>query len=125
MWAGLSMTRTPAITVAHAAVALCALSLLACSPTVGDRCDRDLDCGTTLSCDRATPGGYCTRTPCRPGECPPEATCVDFGAERTYCMRKCGSGQGCRSGLTCREDLIDEGFQAFCGIAPEDEDGDP
>lgn len=88
--------------------------LAGCAPTVGDTCETDAACGTGLFCDLSTPDGYCTVSPCRAGECPEEAVCVDFGGEASYCMRRCDDGQGCRDGLTCREDL---GDVAFCGVA--------
>lgn len=75
---------------------------LACTPVVGDKCTSDRQCGSTLVCDLTTPEGYCTQSPCRKGECPPEATCVDFGQEAAYCMRTCGEGEECRDGLQCR-----------------------
>ncbi len=87
----------------------------ACGPTIGDTCETSSECGTGSICDEATPGGYCTMTPCRPGECPAEAVCVDFGTERTWCMRRCDDGQGCREDLTCRDDV---GDVPFCGVAP-------
>lgn len=87
----------------------------ACAPTIGDECEQNTECGTGAICDESTPGGYCTMTPCRPGECPHEAVCVDFGTERTWCMRKCDDGQGCREGLACRQDI---GDVPFCGIEP-------
>ena len=74
---------------------------LGCSPTVGDACETSTACGTGLICDLATPGGYCTRSPCRAGECPAESVCVDFGAEASWCMRRCDGGEGCREGLAC------------------------
>lgn len=88
--------------VRHCLFALLACLALACSPTVGDKCTTDSKCGTSLSCDLATPEGYCTKTPCRAGECPAEGTCVDFGAEKTFCMRTCDPDNECRSGLACR-----------------------
>ncbi len=91
------------------------LSCGACGPTIGDACETSSECGTGAICDEATEGGYCTMTPCRPGECPAEAVCVDFGTERTWCMRRCDDGQGCREGLTCRDDI---GEVPFCGISP-------
>jgi hypothetical protein len=87
----------------------------ACAPTVGDACTTNANCGSGLFCDLSTKGGYCTSSPCRDGECPEEATCVDFGAESSFCMRRCDDGQGCRDGLECRSDL---GEIAFCGVAP-------
>ena len=80
------------------------LSALACTPVVGDKCTTDRECGATtgLICDLATAEGYCTKSPCRPGECPPEATCVDFGHGQTYCMYTCAETGDCRDGLVCR-----------------------
>ncbi len=123
-----------------------ALSLLAsaCTPSVGDKCTKDSECGATtgLVCDLATLSGYCTRTPCKFGECPVEATCVDFGADLRYCMRWCDPSNECRDGLTCREVQACKGAneagaslaadpsaataaypcsseaKSFCGIAP-------
>jgi hypothetical protein len=89
-------------------------ALTGCAPTVGDSCATDAACGASLFCDLATPGGYCTVSPCRVGECPEEAVCVDFGTEASYCMRRCDDGQGCREGLSCRTDV---GDIAFCGVA--------
>ncbi len=90
------------------------LGLVGCAPTVGDACTTNANCGSGLFCDLSTEGGYCTSSPCRAGECPEEATCVDFGAESTFCMRRCDDGQGCRDGLVCRTDV---GDVAFCGVA--------
>lgn len=87
-----------------------------CGPAIGDACTVDADCGQGAICDEATQGGYCTITPCREGECPEEAVCVDFGVERTWCMRRCDDGQGCREELTCRKDV---GEVAFCGVAAD------
>lgn len=116
------------------AIALGILS--ACQPAVGDTCTTATQCGTGLTCDTATKDGYCTKTPYRKGECPAEATCVQFPAlefgavtyvsESTYCMRTCSVDGDCRTGLVCRKDLlgrkdkdgtIQEG-KAFCGVAP-------
>ena len=108
----------------------------ACTPVVGDKCTTDRECGATtgLICDLATHEGYCTKSPCRPGECPPEATCVDFGNGQTFCMYTCTNTGECRSGLVCRgvvgcplsaeptgtgalPPCSDEG-KSFCGVAP-------
>ncbi len=86
-----------------------------CGPAVGDACETDAACGAGLFCDFSTPGGYCTMSPCRVGECPEEAECIDFGGEAKFCMRKCDDGQGCRDGLSCRTDV---GPVAFCGVDP-------
>ncbi len=97
--------------------AWCALAMVAfgCAPVIGDACERHTEGGAGLMCDAATPGGYCTISPCRVGDCPEEAVCIDFQSEQTFCMRRCDQNQGCREGLTCREDI---GEIAFCGVAP-------
>jgi hypothetical protein len=77
----------------------------ACGPAVSDPCETDRQCGANLTCDTTYPEGYCTRTPCRPGECPAEAVCVDFGADVRACMRTCALDDECREGLVCRSDL--------------------
>ena len=94
----------------------------ACAPAVGDACANDTECGTGLTCDLATPSGYCTLTPCRAGECPAEAVCVDFGAGGSWCMRSCEQDGDCREGLVCRSDLkvtkADLEGKPFCGMKP-------
>lgn len=109
------MSRNRRSLVSACALFVAAQYLIACAPTVGDACETNASCGAGLFCDLSTPEGYCTSSPCRQGECPEEAVCVDFGAESSYCMRKCDDGQGCREGLACREDV---GDVAFCGVAP-------
>ncbi|MCO4762142.1 MAG: hypothetical protein KC502_11595 [Myxococcales bacterium] len=91
------------------AMVILAVCSSACSPTVGDACETSAACGSGLICDLATPGGYCTRTPCRAGECPGESICVDFGTEASWCMRRCDDGQGCRDGLACVNGGTDSG----------------
>ena len=114
----------PFVSAVGRAVIACLLvfGAMACAPAVGDACTTDSECGTGLTCDLATPDGYCTATPCRPGECPAEAVCVDFGAGGTWCMRACGPNDECREGLVCRSDLnggpADLEGKSFCGIAP-------
>ncbi len=90
--------------------AMLSLGPVGCSPSVGDSCSTDSKCGTTLTCDLGSPGGYCIKTPCRSGECPPEAACIDFGAEQRYCMYVCSSNNDCRSGdgYVCRSTAICE-----------------
>mgnify|MGYP006928172676 CR=1 FL=1 len=100
-----------------------------CGPTVGDACENSTACGTGLICDQSTPDGYCTRSPCRAGECPEEGVCVDFGAEASWCMRRCEAGQGCRDGLACvAPDAFDTATEClgatggsgckFCAVKP-------
>jgi len=118
-----------ALARAIARLAACG-SAVGCSPTVGVECETNRQCGTTLTCDTTIPGGYCIKVGCRAGECPPEATCVDFGDERRYCMRTCAPDDGCREDLTCRAAALcpavtpTEGpwpcshdGKSFCGVA--------
>lgn len=111
-------------------IAFVALAAAGCSPVVGDVCELDRQCGTTLTCDTTTPEGYCLKVGCRQGECPPEATCVDFGQEQKFCMRSCAPDNECREGLLCRAGPLCSGQaadgkapcslegKAFCGVAP-------
>ena len=105
----------------------CLLVVAGCGKTVGDTCANNTACGAGLICDLSVPEGYCTRSPCRKGECPAESVCVDFGAEASWCMRRCDQGQGCRAGISCLDSssedvsatcLDDVGTCAFCGVAP-------
>jgi len=77
-----------------------------CSAEIGDECSANVDCSTNgdRACDTSAPGGYCTILDCRANSCPEEAMCVawDEGvAERTFCMRHCGSDSDCRGGYQC------------------------
>lgn len=111
--------------------AFATLLVAACTPTVGDACKLDRNCGTTLTCDTTITDGYCLKVGCRAGECPAEATCVDFGTETRFCMRSCTPSNGCRDGQICRtasacdgQTKVDSGHpcsmesQSFCGVAP-------
>lgn len=109
------------------------LGAAACTPVVGDKCQYNSQCGSTLTCDTSVVDGYCLKVGCRKGECPAEATCVDFGTDTAYCMRTCGPDEECREGLNCRSSVAcsDEASQtvdsshpcswevkSFCGIKP-------
>lgn len=118
---------------ASATAVLCGLlvALSACTPVVGDKCTYNSQCGTTLTCDTTFQDGYCIKVGCRKGECPAEATCVDFGFDTRWCMRSCAPDNECRSGLVCRSaTLCADGStpsaekpctmegNSFCGVAP-------
>lgn len=75
-----------------------------CAPQIGDECSSDLECGRARICDLASRAGYCTISPCEPGTCPEESTCVEFDNAETYCMATCESGDDCRTGYTCHDD---------------------
>lgn len=109
---------------------LCLALASACTPTVGDKCTLNRQCGTVLTCDTSIPDGYCLKAGCRKGECPAEATCVDFGGDLRFCMRSCSPDNECRSGLACRpaplcsdatptaKNACSMEAQSFCGVAP-------
>ncbi len=121
-----------AVRLAGLCLAVACLAV-ACAPVVGDKCERNSQCGTTLTCDTTTPEGYCLKVGCRKGkdECPPEAACIDFGGELRYCMRTCAPDDECREGLTCRPAPLcgqatatsqapcseSDTAHAFCGVA--------
>ncbi|HVW26120.1 MAG TPA: hypothetical protein VHC69_12175 [Polyangiaceae bacterium] len=95
------------------------LFAFACTPSIGDSCKLHTDCSATGDrlCEPTLPNGYCTIANCEPDSCPSEAACVAFGVapsvqpecrfeqqqrlERTYCMARCSSDSGCRSGYSC------------------------
>lgn len=126
------MSRLPRLsrTVLWFALMLASLWAAACTPVVGDKCTYDRQCGTTLTCDTTYPDGYCLKAGCRAGECPPEATCVDFGMDIRYCMRTCAPDDECRSDLACRPSQCTQGQEpnasqpcsldgkSFCGLTP-------
>jgi hypothetical protein len=94
---------------------------VACGAEIGDECGNDNDCSPNgdRNCDDSEPGGYCLIIGCSAGECPGEASCVEFttpcpenmDAEmcemiepnrgRTYCMKHCKKNGDCRSGYDC------------------------
>lgn len=90
-------------------LALFALALTACGPTIGDACTTSADCGgsTCLNQDFA-PGGYCTTT-CSAGghDCPTGSVCVRdaLGKNADSCFRTCSGANDCRSGYACRSTL--------------------
>lgn len=107
--------------------------MVGCTPVIGDKCQYNSQCGSTLTCDTSAVDGYCLKVGCRKGECPVEATCVDFGTDSAYCMRTCAPDEECRDGLVCRAAVgcsgdasqsVDSGqpcsweAKSFCGIKP-------
>lgn len=61
----------------------------ACKVEIGDECELDVDCSANMDryCDRSQPSGYCLIIGCGPGECPGEASCVEF-------TTPCPTGEG-------------------------------
>jgi hypothetical protein len=125
---------------------LAALSLLGCTPSIGDKCVLSTDCslrGDRL-CDTSQPGGYCTIFNCGGNSCPDNAACVLFHAAvqgcgytdrrtsrtgRTFCMASCGSNSDCRAGYVCADPrnspwnaviLDDNQAELVCIVPPDD-----
>lgn len=107
--------------VARLALALGALALGGCTPSIGDKCALSTDCaanGTRL-CDTTQPGGYCTVYNCVGDDCPTESICVLFPAAapgcdpddrrfpprngRSLCLLACTSDTECRAGYVCAD----------------------
>jgi len=77
-----------------------------CTSEIGDECGANVDCSANGDrvCDTTAPDGYCTILGCRADSCPEESICVAWRegvAQRTYCMRHCGSDSDCRDGYQC------------------------
>ncbi|MSQ84692.1 MAG: hypothetical protein EXR77_17775 [Myxococcales bacterium] len=92
--------------------------MVACAPTIGDKCERSSQCGTTLSCDTTIAQGYCLKVGCRQGECPAEAACIDFGGDTRFCMRHCAVDNECRDDLLCRPVPLCSDVSAASAPAP-------
>lgn len=92
-----------------------ALLIIGCpGPSVGEACDDDTDCGNdALICDASVEGGFCTIRDCRPGDCPAESICVQFGNYDSYCMRTCNTSAECREDHNCIDDRRAEARYCF------------
>ncbi len=97
-------------------------ALVACTPSIGDKCVLSTDCSTQGDrlCDTSQPDGYCTEFNCAADSCPDQAACVLFNASipgcgyddrsggygsrvaRAFCVAKCGKDSDCRAGYVCR-----------------------
>ena len=97
-------------------------TLVACTPSIGDKCVLSTDCSTQGDrlCDTSQPDGYCTEFNCAADSCPDEAACVLFNSNvpgcgfddrngaygsrvaRAFCVAKCGKNSDCRDGYVCR-----------------------
>jgi len=86
----------------------------ACAPIVGDACETQSDCGTSLFCERSMPDGYCTLKNCEDEGCPDEGVCIRFSSDVSWCMQPCSSNTDCRGRYTC---VTDFGVHAFCNDA--------
>jgi len=94
------------------------LMIASCTPTVGDACVVDSDCGTGLLCDGSLPDGYCTRPGCDTEGCPNTGLCVTFDADTSYCMKPCQEALDCRPEYECVGEF---GPHPFCAVAGSDE----
>ena len=105
------MTRTTAIIITGL------LLLGACTPMIGDECTYNRDYPTGAYCDETLPGGYCTETPCYPGDCSTWAVCIEFpDQEQAYCMSKCEDDNDCREAYTCISINSFDAPRRFCGV---------
>lgn len=82
-----------------------------CSKEIGDPCSSNVDCGSNRICDTSQPGGYCTISPCRPGDCPSGSECIEFEPQISYCMESCSDSSQCRKGYVCVK-----GFSKYGGF---------
>lgn len=98
-----------------------ALSVSACSSSIGSSCTGSTDCSTQGNrfCDTSQPEGYCTVFGCADNTCPDHAVCVTVNAAlpgceyndylapartyRTLCLQHCESDSDCRTseGYVC------------------------
>ena len=93
------------------------LLLGACTPMVGDECTYNRDCPAGTYCDKTLPGGYCTETPCYPGDCPAHSVCIEFpDQEKAFCMTKCGDDNDCREAYKCIPITSFGKARRFCGV---------
>jgi hypothetical protein len=88
------------------------LSLGGCTASVGDACTVSTDCGTSMSCERSLPEGYCTRENCTDTGCPDGGVCVSFSLDENYCMELCDVDSDCRDAYRC---VTGFGPHPFCG----------
>jgi len=92
-----------------------ALSLTACENRVGDACVSSAQCAPGQLCDNNSAEGYCTLRDCAEGDCPEGSICVTFESLDRYCMATCESGDDCREGYLCDEEV---GAEPICRQAP-------
>ena len=101
--------------------AICALVVLAaflavgCGSSIGDDCGNNSECPSGSFCDETMPGGLCTISPCRPGECPGSSVCVEFYNGETFCLAACEVSDDCRDGYDC---ISNVGPYPFCSVKP-------
>jgi hypothetical protein len=105
------MTRSLTLSALFIFAALTGLTAPGCANLVGDACETQTDCGSTMFCERSLPDGYCTRTGCELDGCPDEGVCIVFRPDVSYCMRRCETGGDCRDGYECVKDF---GAYPFC-----------
>ena len=86
--------------------------LVGCTASVGDSCTVSTDCGTSMSCERSLPEGYCTRENCLDTSCPDGGVCVSFTLDVSYCMQLCDDDGDCRDAFRC---VTGFGPHPFCG----------
>jgi hypothetical protein len=113
------MRRTSSVEILVGVLALFALGVLGCQPSVGDKCQLSTDCSTRGDrlCDTSQPDGYCTLFNCFGESCPNDSVCVQFAGTvpgctyddrrpsrvgRSMCLAPCDDDSDCRVGYVCR-----------------------
>lgn len=91
------------------------LVIMGCEAQVGDPCVSSTQCAPGQLCDVNSDEGYCTQRDCEEGSCPSGSVCVTFENLDRYCMATCASGDGCRDGYLCDEEIASE---PICRQAP-------
>ncbi len=100
-----------------------AIGIVACQPSIGDKCTVSTDCSSQGGrlCDTSQPNGYCTAFQCVGDDCPSEAVCILFGSAvagchvddrrspprtgRSMCLYACKTDNDCRAaeGYVCAD----------------------
>lgn len=91
--------------------------LIGCAKAVGDECTSNVECPSGAICDVTVEAGYCTIPNCEYDNCPDGSVCIQFDREQSFCMQYCESGDDCRDGYVCRDDM--EGPN-FCYVPAEE-----
>lgn len=91
------------------------MACLGCESKVGDPCVTSTQCAPGQLCDINSEEGYCTLRDCEEGSCPSGSICVTFENLDRYCMATCQSGDDCRDGYSCDEEVAAE---PICRQAP-------
>ena len=92
----------------------------ASGPAIGDPCEDDDDCAKGATCidevnlgfKASLPGGYCTQSCSKDGDCPDGAGCEQL---LDTCLKSCTKTSQCREdeGYECNPSVVDES-ESYC-----------